>query len=313
MPKLFSKTMLTSSLYAFVLSVALTNVMAQEEDDVSILSRCIDPTPYAINPGNLATLQNGGDISNDIAVFFDFPHMDVPPGGLIFCLDNITIPDTVGGNPCDGYDECFLAVGFKTAEDDEENTPLSKYNCLCSGASFDPEGPFLENSVSASCGLAEPDEWGLACPDTSNGRFHFNEDGVKLVSNISSAYFSICPESQNRCDSCGINGNKHPSFVAGLQWISKLQEQCFYDPFATYEDYVPNKLSTGAIVGISVGSVLFVVAAIAGLLYYAGCRKQASSSSTIPAAANGRAPDRVADVELQSSSKEESQTTNASE
>jgi hypothetical protein len=224
---------------------------------------CFDLAPYAINPEYLSILTGGGDVPNDAAVYFEFPSTFVE-GEVIYCLKDILIPSTVGGNLCNDSEECWLAVGNRAAA--TRGVSAAQYNCLCSGSDMNPS-TFSAGSLSDTCGLQNEDLWELTCRDAKSGGNYISEEGLSVASNYSSAYISICPESSQNCGVCQDGGGLHPSFVVGVQWVSNLRNQCVSNPFASYVEYCSTGLAVSSIVGIAVGGVL-LIAAVGGLFYY---------------------------------------------
>lgn len=242
---------------------------------------CFDLTPFAINADYLSVLQGGGDVPDNAAVYFEIPSTSVPEG-YVFCLKDILIPDTVGGNACnDTQNQCWLSVGHRAGPEESEIS-ASQYDCLCSGSSMNPLDDSPEN-ISDGCGLQDYDKWGLTCRDTNNGRTSVTPDGSAWISPVASAYASICSGSVNTCGVCGESGGIHPSFVVGVQWVSDLQDQCGYDPFTTYAAFCSTpKFSTIEIVGMTVGSALLFVVGAWFLHYYVAVRqRQARTAQSI--------------------------------
>mmetsp|Transcript_21052 Transcript_21052/g.33880 ORF Transcript_21052/g.33880 Transcript_21052/m.33880 type:complete len:295 (+) Transcript_21052:62-946(+) len=287
---------------ALILPLLVSANFAQlDEQDTA---NCIDPTPYAINPEYLDILKGGGDLPDDAAVYFEFPSSFIGRGmPLIYCLEDILIPQSVGGKNCSDVNECYMAVGYRMPidlhdDDDGHDVSIADYQCLCSGFELAPKDPSTDLYVNA-CGLSNEDNWGVTCPSVfAAGRVFYDENSTRIVSNHSSAYISLCPITKNECDVCN-GGRPMPSFVVGVQWISDLEEQCFDDPFETYEDYRSPGLSAGAIAGIVVGSVLLVVAAGGAFLYFRKQKAVASQKEEIQSGQKGN------DVEGQETSPKE--------
>ena len=237
---------------------------AQEKDT------CIDITPYAINPESLSVLKGGGDIPNDVAVYFDFP---AGFGPTIFCLEDILIPNTVGGRDCNEYDACQMAVGKRVHPDDvkkhnEELYSLSDYQCLCNGFSVRPDDPKIIGTAVSGCGISNAENWANSCSDVPlPTRNYYDKNGTEVVSNTSTAYVSLCPPNNDRCGVCS-GGGVMPRFVAGIQWVSNIREQCFDDPFGSYKDYY-SRSSGGMSTTVSFTSITLAVGVVLFLAVWA--------------------------------------------
>jgi len=226
---------------------------------------CIDITPYVVNPENLSILKGGGNVPNDVAVYFDLPATVLTRDGpTIFCLEDILIPDTVGGKDCAEWDACQMAVGKRVHPDDVEGSSLSDYECLCGGFRADPDDPF-DNTFVSGCGLANTERWGVSCNDFPTAvRTYSDGNGTRVVSDKSSAYFSLCPPNDDLCGICS-GGREAPRFLAGVQWASNVGDRCFDDPFESYENYDSGDgLSDGAVAGLIVAGIVVFLAVLRG-------------------------------------------------
>lgn len=246
---------------AIVLAVGGIRKAASEVD-------CFDLAPYAINPEFLSILTGGGDIPSNTAVYFEFPSTFVE-GGVLYCLKDIAIPNTVGNKPCGDSEECWLAVGNRASRE-MRGVSAAQYGCLCSGTDMkNPSTLSTTENVSDVCGLQNEDSWGVSCHDATNGQAYLSNDegSSATASKFASAYISICSAVSSNCGVCQDGGGLHPSFVVGIQWVSNLQDQCMSNPFASYVDYCSTGLTVASIVGIAIGGVLFI-AAVGGLCHY---------------------------------------------
>jgi hypothetical protein len=245
----------------------------------SARSSCIDLTAYASTPDEVSILTGGGNVSDNTPVIFDIPS-DFVSGEVVYCLENITIPNYVGLNKCEDSQRCWLAVGLHAGQNNDasatqacRNSGDTKncYECTCTGSSM--KSGSSEYVLYDGCGLRTDSRWGASCRDVTNGRVNWDGDG-RVVSNSSTVHVHVCPETIAYCNVC--QGGLHPSFRVGVQWISDLEEQCFSHPF---ENNSPMGLSTSSIIGIVVGSAI-LVAVFIGIYYIYGQRKQ--SMPTIP-------------------------------
>ena len=179
---------------------------------------CIDLTPFVSNPEDLSILTGGGAIPKFAPVFFDIP-AQFTSGEARYCLENITIPTSVGMNDCSDPQKCWLAVGILADKDtDPQQSPESCinkwvdiqdcYNCACRGFSMDT-GIATETKQNG-CGLTDDERWGMTCGDVLNGRLVLGEDGSYVPSNYSHVQVPVCPETFNSCNVC--QGGMHPSF-----------------------------------------------------------------------------------------------------
>ncbi len=244
------------------------------------MEECFDLIPYAINPEYLEILNGGGDVSNNAAVYFEIPSTFVN-GETVYCLQDIMIPDTVGGKSCnDSQKQCWLAVGHRSGRKETE-VAASQYSCLCSGSTMNPFDS-SDESISDGCGLQDNDHWGLTCRDSGDGRTTITDDAPPFVSMFASAFVSVCSGIATNCGVCEETDGIHPSFVVGVQWVSDLQEQCMRDPFASYDQYCTNpRYSTVSIVGLGVGSALLLLAIVSLLYFYLVVRKRRNKSLSI--------------------------------
>lgn len=162
---------------------------------------------------NLKILLGGGDMPDDAPVYFDVPTQQIDNGeALALCVENLTIPQTVGGNVCNSTQRCWLAVGYHAASGEEAN----EYECLCSGADL---GTGAANDVIADgCGLSQADKWGVSCPDVMNGRGDSKEATVQIT---------VCSPMADGCNVC--SGGDQPPYRVGLRWLSN-QDECS-EPF----------------------------------------------------------------------------------
>jgi hypothetical protein len=246
----------------------------------SARSSCLDLTAYASTPDELSILTGGGNAPDNTPVFFDIPS-DFVSGEVVYCLENITIPNYVGLNKCEDSQRCWLAVGLHAGQNNDASATQACrnsqgdtkdcYECACTGMSM--KSGSSEQVLSNGCGLRTDSRWGASCMDVTNGRVNWDGDG-RVLSNSSTVHVYICPEATAYCNVC--QGGLHPSFRVGVQWISDLEEQCFSHPF---ENNSPMGLSTSSIIGIVVGSAI-LVAVFIGIYYIYGQRKQ--SMPTIP-------------------------------
>ena len=174
---------------------------------------CIDLTPFVSNPEDLSILTGGGAIPKFAPVFFDIP-AQFTSGEARYCLENITIPTSVGMNDCTDPQKCWLAVGIQADKDTEscinsDDGIQGCYNCACRGFSMDT-GIATETEQNG-CGLTDDRGWGMTCGDVLNGRLVMGEDGSSMPSNYSHVQVPVCPETFNSCNVC--QGGMHPSFT----------------------------------------------------------------------------------------------------
>jgi len=186
----------------------------------------------------------GGDVPNDVPVFFDIPRMEISFASpqIKFCIGDIPIPKSVGGTACNEWNKCWLVIGTHTEKnlnpDDIEYCESSDkyrgtapcYECVCSGAELST-GSVADNvTVTDACGLSSQDRWGAVCPDVQNGRMVFPYDGSypDSYSNYTTVQINICGGISDLCSICRSGGH-HPQFQVGLQW-TKVAEQCFEEP-----------------------------------------------------------------------------------
>ena len=188
---------------------------------------CIDLTQYISQEdgGNddLSILMDGGDIPNNAPVYFDVPAQFTIPGeSLDYCIENITIPNSVGENDCSESQNCWLAVGLMaTAPDGDlatescvssDGDTSGCYACTCTGSSMSSGIEEDSGSVSQGCGLSSDSQWGMTCHDTTNGRFTWiGTNNTRQESSYSYVEVSVCPESTSGCGVCQ-DGGLHPSF-----------------------------------------------------------------------------------------------------
>jgi len=266
---------------------AIAAVAAAEDfvGDVPVQAKdtdgCIDPTPYAINPENLSILKGGGNVPDDVAVYFDFPptistHVIGDSGPKIFCLEDIQIPKSVGGKDCVDHDACQMAVGIRVSPGDDQKgggALLSDdYGCICTGFSVHPDDPF-DDTYTSGCGLADEERWGVTCSgDTAmtEQRYYYDSNGTRVVSNSSTAYISLCPPNNDLCGVCGSGRGRRemPRFLAGVQWVSNVKNGCFDDPFGTFRDYYRfhTGLSTGAVISLTAAGIIIALIGLATAL-----------------------------------------------
>ena len=183
----------------------------------NVLGNCIDLTPFASNPEDLSILTGGGAIPEYAPVFFDIPAQFMT-GEARYCLENITIPESVGINDCSDPQECWLAVGRLANKDTDPRSTESCinsedeiqgcYSCTCSGSSMD--SGIATRLEYDGCGLSSDERWGISCGDVTNGRLALGEDGY-VPSNFSHVQVPVCPEGFDYCNGC--QGGMHPSFT----------------------------------------------------------------------------------------------------
>jgi hypothetical protein len=197
------------------------------EEDFS----CIDLKNFVSSndTSKLDQFMAGGDIVSTDPVYFDIPRMNGDGSPVILCLDNVPNPRSVKGVSClgttasegeesvtDWSKNCYLALGRRAVEDDQQETCRSQgqddsigtcYGCTCSIAQF--ESGQLNRSISSRCGpLEEGEEWGVSCTDVPSGRGFNTTDGGP--SNFSSVQVALCPHFRNLCDECQITGSTSP-------------------------------------------------------------------------------------------------------
>lgn len=212
----------TSPFKLLLLLVVSRAGTSASSDDFS----CIDLTPFANDDAKLATLLGGGVVDNDEPVFFEIEGGFQVYEEMVFCLENITIPDQVGDNICNPVGpswNCQLAVGYHSQASKKEQeycedmfgNPKSCYECLCAGA--DMSGGTSSEALHSACGMADLDRWANSCHDVTNGRvsdYEYPDDGsdmVRIYSDYAVVHVPICAESFNYCGFCDAGGVM-PSF-----------------------------------------------------------------------------------------------------
>ena len=269
--------------YLLLLGAAVA-ILTTTRAQVNAAFDCIDLTSYANDDDKLATLLAGGDLEDADPVYFDIDGGFSVNGEVTFCLENIKIPDSVDGKPCDSTGSsgnCMLALGKKSKASESEKeycddlfgNSASCFACMCGGT--DMSTGSLNETTWSGCGMQSTDRWALTCQDVTNGRlvgfdYTNGEEGQVVYSDFATAHISICPDSFSRCSFCG--GGVMPSFRIGVQWISNLEEQCFDHPFGQGKD--DDGLGYGAIVGISVG-----VAVLIGAIFVVWNKKKQVSAA----------------------------------
>ena len=234
------------------------------------LSNYIEPN----SQDNLDIFLGGGAVADNVPVFFSIPRMQISATNpqVKLCIEDLTIPTSVGESVCDGFNKCWLIVGQHVGENlNHEDTQHCKssdpvtgtakcYGCLCGGTAFSNSSasPYL-GSLIDSCGPSYEKKWGISCPDVNNGRGIPPYDGTaSSYSNTSIVQINLCPDSFNSCSVCR-GGGYHPQFRVGLQWLS-TSEQCFIEPSFTSGGI---SMSTGLnVMGMVVISTVFLLASL---------------------------------------------------
>eukprot|EP00562_Extubocellulus_spinifer_P002529 CAMPEP_0178482032 /NCGR_PEP_ID=MMETSP0696-20121128/6519_1 /TAXON_ID=265572 /ORGANISM="Extubocellulus spinifer, Strain CCMP396" /LENGTH=256 /DNA_ID=CAMNT_0020109525 /DNA_START=169 /DNA_END=936 /DNA_ORIENTATION=- len=194
---------------------------------------------------NLDIFLGGGEISDDVPVFFDIPRMEIPAISpqIKLCIEDLPIPTSVGESECNDWNKCWLVIGRHTGpnakSEDTKNCASSDdyrgtspcYACTCSGSYFGSGSVPSDEPLISGCGLSSQQAWGVSCPDVNNGRM----TSMNTYSNFSTVQINICDGSGDVCEICQ-GGGYQPQFRVGLQWISE-SEQCFDEPPFTNNGY----------------------------------------------------------------------------
>ena len=238
---------------------------------------------------------SGGNIPRNSAVYFDIPSQFVS-GATNYCLENIPIPQSVDGTDCLENDNvsCWLVIGVKAADDEQDQQSMSDYNCVCSGGSTESGMSSLLSTVAGqnsylvdSCGLTSTNDWGTSCQD------------VNPATDLSNAFaeIAICPNTVknavNNLNNCGYcSGGQAPALKIGIEWTNNKQVDCLDDPFNANsggDTGNDKKLSTGALIGIVVAPAVLISVVI--VLCMSSCEKRNNEDN------DSKATEGDADVE----------------
>ena len=193
---------------------------------------------------------SGGDLVDNNPVILVVPRSTAP---FTICLDNIKIPDSVSGMPCNAMvSNCYLLLGIRAVDDDRTSECADDaniapcYNCVCQGVDF---GSGVNSDyISDACGIEDAQKWATTCPNSNNNRGN---------STLASAQFSVCggAPSDAACNVCPgesqapfqvrMSGfyvllccddrakNRHPFSIQqiALQWIANVEKPCASTPF----------------------------------------------------------------------------------
>lgn len=212
-------TKLFTSALALLIATSTFENFTLADDDIEESINCIDLTPFVDDHHDMSVLAGGGSVPDDGPAIFHIPSTFIS-GEMVYCLENIPIPDMVGSNKCQDSDQCWLAVGLLADdESDQDDRAINSckdsvtgdtgncYNCACTGTSMSTGS--LSRLQRNACGLSSDSSWGVSCTEANNGRIDWINDKPN-PSNVSTVHVSVCAGSQSTCYVCA--GGLHPSF-----------------------------------------------------------------------------------------------------